>query len=96
MSCMDFEPPKSLGCPTLKWQLEQKNIENLINKILVMKERTLEMQADITPDWEDKMQQVMDIPCVHSVTWQSAERIEITYIEEPTKEQQERIKEIIK
>ena len=61
-----------------------------------MLERTLEMQAEITPEWEDKMRQLMDIPCVHSVTWHSAERIEITYIEEPIKEQQERIKELTK
>ena len=61
-----------------------------------MKERELQMQADITPECEDKMRQLMDITCVHSVTWQSAERIEITYIEEPTDEQKERIKELTK
>jgi hypothetical protein len=59
-----------------------------------MLNRTLEMQADITPEWEDKMHQLMEIPCVHSVTWHSAERIEISYIDEPTEQQQEQIKEL--
>ena len=61
-----------------------------------MLERTLQMQADITPEWEIKMRQLMEITCIHSVTWHSAERIEITYIQEPTKEQQELIKELTK
>jgi hypothetical protein len=59
-----------------------------------MKERELQMQADITPEWELKMHQLMEIPCVHSVTWHSAERIEISYIDEPTEEQKEQIKEL--
>ena len=59
-----------------------------------MKERELQMQADITPEWELKMRQLMEIPCVHSVTWYSAERIEISYIDEPTVEQLELIKEL--
>jgi uncharacterized protein YlbG (UPF0298 family) len=61
-----------------------------------MLNRTLEMQADITPEWEDKMRQLMEIPCVHSVTWHSAKRIEISYSDEPTEEQQEQIKELTK
>jgi hypothetical protein len=59
-----------------------------------MKERELQMQADITPEWELKMHQLMEIPCIHSVTWYSAERIEISYIEHPTVQQLEQIKEL--
>jgi len=61
-----------------------------------MKERVLEMQADITPNWELKMRQLMEIPCVNSVTWNSPEQIEIWYINEPTQEQQQQIKELTK
>jgi hypothetical protein len=61
-----------------------------------MLNRTLEMQADITPEWELKMHQLMEIPCVHSVTWYSVERIEIWYIDEPTEEQNEQIKGLTK
>jgi hypothetical protein len=61
-----------------------------------MKERELQMQSDITPEWELKMHQLMEIPCVHSVTWHSAERIEISYIEHPTQQQKEQIKELTK
>ncbi len=61
-----------------------------------MKERELQMQADITPEWELKMHQLMEIPCVHSVTWYNAERIEISYYGLPTKEQNEQIQELTK
>jgi hypothetical protein len=61
-----------------------------------MLERELQMQADITPEWEFKMRQLMEIPCVHSVTWHSAERIEISYYGLPSKEQNEQIKELTK
>jgi hypothetical protein len=61
-----------------------------------MKERELQMQSDITPEWELKMQQLMEIPCVHSVTWHSALQIEISYIEHPTVKQLEQIKELTK
>jgi hypothetical protein len=61
-----------------------------------MKERELQMQADITPEWELKMHQLMEIPCVHSVTWWSAERIEIRYVQHPTAQQLEQIQELTK
>lgn len=32
MSCMNFEPPKYLGCPIYQCKLEQKIIEDFINK----------------------------------------------------------------
>ena len=60
-----------------------------------MTERQLNMRGNITPEAEHKMEQIMEIPCVHSVTWHDANNIDIIYIEEPTKEQKEQIKKLM-
>lgn len=61
-----------------------------------MIERELNMHRDITPEAEKKMQQLMEISCIHSVTWHDSKNIDIIYIEEPNEYQKEQIKQLIK
>lgn len=61
-----------------------------------MTDRKLSMKRDITPEWECKMKMLMEITCVHSVTWHDANNIDIIYIQEPTEEQKEQIKQLMK
>ena len=59
-----------------------------------MNERQLNMRGNITPEAEHKMQQLMEISCVHSVTWNDANNIDIIYIKEPNEEQKKQIKQL--
>lgn len=60
-----------------------------------MTERRLNMRGNITLDAENRMVELMEIPCVHSVTWHDKNNIEISYISEPTDQQKEQINKLI-